>query len=97
MPRSKKYENKIPVFYRKSTLDIMMFTHVTAIREYSGVDANGNYTISIEEAINNFFDLYYISLDDYPMESALTTYTRMNHNFLWSEMRRKLDNSNNKN
>ena len=74
----------------------MMFAHVNAIREKEGTDKNDNYIISIEDAIFDFFELYCITLDEYPIESALTTYTRLNNNFLWSEMKRKLDNSNNK-
>lgn len=94
MPRNKKYENKIPAFYRKSALDLMLFTHATAVREFEGQSDNGRYKVSIEEAIQHFFDVYCISTDDFPMESALTTYVRMQQNFLYSEMKRNLDLSN---
>ena len=94
MPRNKEYENKIPAFYRKSVLDLMLFTHATAVREFQGTDDNGKYLMTVEQAVQNFFDTYCISDNEFPMESALTTYTRMRHNFIWSEMKRNIDNSN---
>ena len=88
MPRIKKFENRIPAFYRKSTLDLLMFSHVTALREYTIED--GKYTMTLEEAIDDFYDVYCIDPDELPIESALTTYTRLQNNFLWSELKRKI-------
>jgi len=59
---------KIPAFYRKQAIDIMLFAHVTALQQYQ---------MPIIDAIQNF------SEDDYPMESARVTYTNMRNAFLW--------------
>lgn len=90
MPRIKKYENRIPAFYRRQALDIMLFTHVTALREFTAVD--GKYTMKIEAAIDNFMEVYCISEDEFPIESALTTYNRVQQNFLYSELKRNTNN-----
>ena len=89
MPKIKDYINKIPTFYRRQTIDLLMFSHVTAIREYTH---DGKYNVTIEEAILNFMLVYGIPYDDYPMDSAKTTYTRLQQNFLWSEIKQKLNN-----
>ena len=88
MPRIKKYENRIPSFYRKSILDLLMFAHVTALREYTSV--KGKYKVTIEQAIDNFCETYGIPPDEYPIESAQSIYTRIQQNFIWSELKRKI-------
>jgi len=79
MPKNKEYLNKIPAFYRRSTLDILMFAHITAMRERSGM--------TIEAAVDDFFELYGISDDDYPTETALVTYNRIYHNFVYTKIK----------
>ena len=87
MPRSKEYENRIPAFYRRQTIDIMLFVHVTAIRERSGLDERGKrYVISIEEAIRDFFKLYCISEDEFPIENAMTVFHRVKANFIYTKI-----------
>lgn len=81
MPRQKPYEKKIPSFYRKSAIDIMMFAHVNAIMN--------NTNMAIKDAIYDFMDMYGISIDDFPIDSALVTYNRIKINFLWKETREK--------
>ena len=88
MPRTKKYENRIPAFYRKQTLDLLMFAHVTALREFTL--KNEKYTMKIEDAIDDFYEVYCIDPDELPIESALVTYSRIKNNFLWSELKRKI-------
>ena len=78
MPKIKKYEAKIPAFYRRSALDLMLFTHVTALCE--------RYNVNLDDAIIDFFDLYGISDNDFPIESALTTYNRVRNNFIWTKI-----------
>lgn len=89
MPRTKKYENRIPAFYRRSTIDLMLFAHVTAIREYTIKD--DQYTIQLGDAINDFFNLYKIPEQEYEIETALSVYTRVQRNFIWSEIKQKRD------
>ena len=79
MPKPKPYERKIPAFYRKSILDIMMFAHVSAIMN--------NTNMTIRDAIYDFMDMYGINYDDFPIESALVSYNHTKNNFLWKETR----------
>lgn len=74
MPRDKPYAKKIPVFYRKQTIDILLFAHVTALQQYQ---------MPIVDAIQNFRETYGLTEDDYPMESARVTFTNMRNAFLW--------------
>ena len=74
MPRNKPYAGKIPAFYRKQTIDILMFAHVTALKQYQ---------MPISDAIFNFRDTYGLTEDDYPMDSARVTYSQMHNAFLW--------------
>ena len=82
MPKVKKYEGRIPAYYRRSALDLMLFTHVTAMCERN--------KMILEEAIEDFFDLYGISTEEYPLESALTTYNRVRNNFIWANLNDKV-------
>jgi hypothetical protein len=66
----------------------MMFSHITAIREFTTRD--NKYTMTIEDAIGDFCELYGIEPDELPIESAMATYTRIQNMFLWSEMKRKI-------
>jgi len=61
---------------------VMLFAHVTALREYIGINDNNRCEMSIERAIENFFELYHISTDDFPVESATTIYNRMWNAFM---------------
>lgn len=81
MPKVKKYEGRIPAFYRRSALDLMLFTHVTALCERTDMN--------LDDAIIDFFDLYGISDSEFPIESALTTYNRIRNNFIWTKIKDK--------
>jgi len=83
MPKIKPYERKIPAFYRKSILDVMMFAHVTAIMN--------NTDMTIRDAIEDFMTLYGINYDDYPIDSALVSYNHIRNNFLWKESREQFE------
>lgn len=82
MPRIKEYENKIPAFYRKSTIDIMLFVHVTAMYYRNKME--------LKEAIEDFYDLYGIDELEFPIANALKVYSRVRNNFLWKEMQQKM-------
>lgn len=81
MPKDKPYLKKIPNFYRKTALDIMMFAHVNAIMN--------NTNMTIENAIYDFMNLYGISVDDFPIDSAKVSYNKIRNNFLWKETRER--------
>jgi hypothetical protein len=86
MPKHKEYENRIPAFYRKNTLDIMLFVHVTAMVARNDME--------IKDAINDFFELYGISELELPQATALKVYHRVRVNFLWTSLKDSLENSN---
>ena len=78
MPRSKEYENRIPAFYRRQTIDIMLFVHVTAMHERNEMD--------LKDAIKDFFELYGIDEDEFPMGNALKVYHRIRVNFAYTKI-----------
>ena len=82
MPKINKYENKIPAFYRRKTLELLLFAHVTALVEQCDM--------ALEPAVRNFLDLYGIDEDDYPIGSALKIYHRTRNNFIWSNIKKNL-------
>ena len=81
MPRIREFEKKIPAFYRKTAVDIMMFAHVNAIMN--------NTCMTIEDSIYDFMTMYGIDPEDYPIDTAKVTYNRLKNNFLWKETREK--------
>lgn len=93
MPKVKPYEQRIPAFYRRSALDLMMFAHVNAL---IFVASKNKTEISIEDGIFDFLNFYGIDTNEYPIDSALTTYNRIRVNFIWTELKKTLDNKNNK-
>jgi hypothetical protein len=86
MPRNKEYENRIPAFYRRQIIDIMLFVHVTTMHERNKME--------LKEAIKDFFLLYGIDEEEYPLATALKVYHRVRVNFLWTSIKDSLDNSN---
>jgi len=71
---------RIPAFYRKQAIDIMLFAHVTALQQYQ---------MPIEEAIVNFRTCYGLSEDDYPTDTARVTFSNMRNAFLWQEIKQR--------
>ena len=70
--------NKIPAFYRKQAIDIMLFAHVTALNKYG---------LQINEAIEDFKETYNLDEDNYPSDSAKVTFSNMRNTFLWNELK----------
>jgi len=73
-----QYKNKIPAFYRKQTIDIMLFSHVTALCGFG---------FQIKDAIENFKQTYNLNEDNYPLSSALVTFSNMRNAFIWNEFK----------
>lgn len=82
MPAVNKYEKKIPEFYRRRTLELLLFAHVTALYEQCDM--------GLEPAIRSFLSLYCIDEEDYPVKSALVTYHRIRNNFIWADIKKNL-------
>ena len=74
MSKIKPCLKKIPAFYRKQAVDIMLFAHVTALQKYQ---------MSVVDAIIDFRNTYDLDEDDYPLDSARVSYTNMKNAFLW--------------
>lgn len=72
MPKVKDIEKPIPKIYRRNFEDIAMFWYVKGQKDI--VPA-----ISIEKAMYNFFKA--VCEEDYNIESAMTTYSRMQREF----------------
>ena len=72
------YKNKIPAFYRKQTIDIMLFAHVTAMCKYG---------FSIKDAVEDFRKTYNLNEDNYPLDSALVSFSNMRNCFIWNELK----------
>ena len=82
MPKINAYEGKIPAFYRRKTIELLMFAHVTALHE--------KYDVPLMDAIFDFIKMYGINEDEFPIESALTTYHRIRNNFIWCNIKKNL-------
>lgn len=81
MPKLRGFERNMPAFYRNKAIDFMMFAHVNAIMN--------NTNMTIENAIYDFMDLYGLTMEEYPIDSAKVTYNKIKNNFLWASMRDK--------
>ena len=76
MPKEKPFEKKIDAFYKKNSIDIMMFGWVASITEVLPA-------VSITQAIEMFKKWVELSDDDYPTSSAKIIYSRIKQNFNW--------------
>lgn len=76
MAKEKPYEKKINAFYKKNSIDLMMFSWVTAVTKILPA-------VTRSQAIDMFMAWIELSEDDYPMNSAKITYSRIKQNFIW--------------
>lgn len=72
MPKEKKYLTIIEKIYRRNYEDIGMFFYVEGQKHL--VPA-----ITIEQAIYNYFR--YVGVDDFNIESTISTYTKLKNEF----------------
>jgi hypothetical protein len=68
MPQEKELQKLIPQIYKKNTENLLLFGWVNAQKQIVP-------TVTIEQAIWNYFRFF--GIDDWDMESARTTYSRM--------------------
>ena len=80
MPQKKQYIGVIEKFYRRSHEDVGMYFWVESARHL--VPA-----ITIEQAIFSYF--HYLSIDDFNVESAMATYSRIKKEFYEAERTKK--------
>jgi len=76
MPKIKPFEGRIPAFYRRSALDLMMFAHVNAVRHHKD--------LSLVDAIIDFLDYYGIDSYEYNIETVEVAYQRIRNNFIYA-------------
>lgn len=82
MPKEKPYEGRIDNFYKKKTIDIMMFSWVNCL-------GRNLPAVSQTKAIENFLAYMGLSEDDYPLDSAKVIYSQIKQDFLWSGIKFK--------
>ena len=75
MPKITGIEARIPAIYRRSALNHMMFGYVTGVRATL-------HTIPMRDALLMFMESFGLDDDDFNIASALTTYNRMQKEFL---------------
>jgi hypothetical protein len=73
--KEKPFENKIPAFYKKNAIDLILFGYVIGMRR-------GLPAVKISKSIELFLDDFGLQ-EDYPMDSAIRTHTRVTEDFLW--------------
>jgi len=76
MSKEKPFEHKIAAFYKKCSIDMMMFGCVMGITEVLPA-------VNIDRAIEIFKKWMDLSEDDYPTNSARITYSRIKQDFIW--------------
>lgn len=78
MSKEKKIEGKIGNFYKKKTIDLCMFAYVQGFTDALPA-------VKIKDAICFWMKEYSISEDDYPLETAMRTYSRIKKDFIWKD------------
>jgi hypothetical protein len=74
MPKEKSLTKVIPNIYKRNAENIGLFFFVKAQKQIIP-------TVTLDQAIMNFFRFAEISLDEWDLESARTTYNRMQKDF----------------
>jgi len=73
MPREKESLKLIPKIYKRNYEDISMFFYVLALRKTISA-------MSIQKCLYMYFGE--VGIDDYNIESAMTTFTRMQKEYI---------------
>lgn len=74
MPKEKPLTKTIPKIYKRNAESISLLSFVRAQKQIVP-------TVTLDQAIMNFFREFGISMDDWDIESARTTYNRMQKDF----------------
>jgi hypothetical protein len=75
--KEKPFESKLSAFYKKTAIDLMMFGYVMGMRR-------GLPAVKIGKSVELFLDEFGLQ-EDYPLDSAIRTHTRITEDFLWKE------------
>ena len=78
MPKEKEIEKSIPAFYKKNVIDICMFSYVQGFT--SALPA-----VKIRDAICYFMKCYNLQESDYPIDTAVKNFSRINNDFIWKQ------------
>lgn len=70
MSKEKPFENKILAFYKKNAIDLVMFGYVTGCQDTLP-------SLKTNRCVERFLKKFDLNEDDYSIESALRTYTRI--------------------
>lgn len=82
MSKEKPFENKIPAFYKKNAVDLMMFGFVRGVKHtLPSMDRDS----ATNRCVESFLKEFGLTEDDYPIESAMRTHTRITEDFLWKD------------
>jgi len=74
MPKEKNITKSIPKIYKRNAENIMLFCWVKAQKQVIP-------TVTLEQAISNFFRFACINVDEWDMESAKTTFNRLQKDY----------------
>jgi hypothetical protein len=74
MPKEREIKKPIPRFYKKTCENLGLFFFVKAQQQIVP-------TIQIEQGIMNYFRFIGVTLDEWDMESAKSTYNHMQRDF----------------
>ena len=76
MPKEKPIEGSIKNFYKKRAIDLCMYGYVQGFTDALPA-------VTIREAVCFWMRKYNISEDDYPMDTAVSNYSRIKQDFIW--------------
>lgn len=74
MPKEKCLTKLIPKIYKRNAENIMLFAWVKAQKAILP-------TVTIEQSINMYFHQMCISIDEWDLQCAMTTYNKMQKDF----------------
>jgi hypothetical protein len=83
MPKEKEIEKSIPAFYKKSAVDLCMFSYVQGFMGHCRLIAFP--TTRVRDAIKLFMKEYNLNEEDYPIETAIRNYSKIASDFLWRD------------
>ena len=78
MPKEKEIEKSFAAFYKKNAIDLCMFSYVQGFTDALPA-------VKIRDAITYFMKCYGIQESDYPIDTAVKNFSRINTDFIWKE------------
>jgi hypothetical protein len=78
MSKEKPFENRIPAFYKKNAVDLMLFAYVCGMRRALPA-------VKTNKCVELYLNEFELSEDDYPLRSAIVTYERLLKDYFTSK------------